>query len=85
MTSQKKLDLVGTWSTIQKRAKRTPDIIVKTTAGYLYATNITNWTYDRATNCQTKFHPTYFVFSFYSFFVLLCSTALFLLLLHKIR
>ena len=31
MTSQRKLDMVGTWSTIQKRAKRMPDIIVATT------------------------------------------------------
>ena len=27
----KKLDMARTWSTIQKQAKRTPDIIVKTT------------------------------------------------------
>ena len=31
MTSQRKLDTVGTWSTIQKRVKRMPDIIVETT------------------------------------------------------
>ena len=31
MTSQRKLDMVGTLSTIQKRAKRMPDITVQTT------------------------------------------------------
>ena len=31
MTSQRKLCMVGTWSTIQKRAKRILDIIVETT------------------------------------------------------
>ena len=31
MTSQRKLDMVGTYSTVQKRAKRMPDTIVETT------------------------------------------------------
>ena len=31
MTSQRKLDMVGTWSTVGKRAKRKPDITVETT------------------------------------------------------
>ena len=31
MTSQRKLDTVGIWSTKRKRAKRMPDIIVETT------------------------------------------------------
>ena len=33
MTSQRKLDIVGTWSTVGKQAKRTPDITVETTIG----------------------------------------------------
>ena len=32
MTSQRNLDLVGTFSTVRKRAKRTPDTIVETTS-----------------------------------------------------
>ena len=32
MMSQRKFDMVGTWSSIRKRAKRTPDIIVETTS-----------------------------------------------------
>ena len=31
MTSQRKLGMVETWSTVEKRAKRTLDITVKTT------------------------------------------------------
>ena len=31
MMSQRKLDMAGTWLTIRKRAKRTPDITVKNT------------------------------------------------------
>ena len=31
MTSQRKLDMAGTWSTVEKWPKRTPDITVKTT------------------------------------------------------
>ena len=32
MMSQRKLDMVGTYSTVLKRAKRATDVIVKTTA-----------------------------------------------------
>ena len=31
MMSQRKLDMVGTWSTVGKQPKRTPDITVQTT------------------------------------------------------
>ena len=31
MMSQRKVDTVGTWLTIRKRAKRMPDILVETT------------------------------------------------------
>ena len=31
MTSQRKIDIVGTYFTVQKRAKRTPDTLVETT------------------------------------------------------
>ena len=40
MTSQRKLDTLGTWSTIQKQAKTTPDIIVETTE--IELTNFSN-------------------------------------------
>ena len=37
MMSQRKLCMVGTWSTIRKRAKRTPEKIVKTTIFQFYS------------------------------------------------
>ena len=33
--SQRKLDMVGTYLTVRKRAKRTPDTIVQTTDSFL--------------------------------------------------
>ena len=35
MMSQRKLDMVGTYLTVRKRAKRTPDTIVQTTDSFL--------------------------------------------------
>ena len=31
MMSQRRLEMAGTWSTVEKRAKRMPDITVETT------------------------------------------------------
>ena len=39
MLSQRKLDMVGTWSTVEKPAKRMPDITVETTNVSISLTN----------------------------------------------